>query len=352
MRQIKDFPMKHLGQKSSILEFKKELSYNDPIIKTFDTMPVYQAKEDDLDIEKIKRFLAMRKNAAHATFPSLEQAMLAYQIITKEQLHTYPTVCGLLLFGKSPQFFFPEARIMCNYFSGVDMTNPVIASKECLGTLDEQLHQARDFIVSQLYTSWKIVGVLREEKLEIPEVAIREILINAIIHRNYHMPSPGKVALFRNRIEIFSPGNFPGSLSLEQSIKGGLTYLRNQAICKIFREMNLIESYGLGFLKTFASYEQAGIKSPEVIEGVGFIKCVLPRGIPENMLKKSGTQELTIEHQHILRLFDTATDIAVTDVIKVLGLTRPTATRRLAQLVKTGHLQRIGKGRGVRYMKI
>jgi len=329
----------------------QELNWNSRNI-SFDTMPVYQAKEDDLDIEKIKKFLAMRKNAEHATFPSLEQAMLSYQIITKEQLHNYPTVCGILLFGKSPQFFFPEARIMCNYFSGTDMTNPVIASKECLGTLDEQLHQARDFIVSQLYTSWKIVGVFREEKLELPEVAIREILINAIIHRNYHMPSPGKIAIFRNRIEIFSPGNFPGSLSLEQSIKGGLTYLRNQAICKIFREMNLIESYGLGFLKTFSSYEQAGIKAPEVIEGVGFIKCILPRGIPENMIKRSSKQELKLEHQHILRLFDNITEVAAADIIKAIGLTRQTATRRLTELVKTGYLKQIGKGRGVRYIKV
>jgi len=94
------------------------------------------------------------------------------------------------------------------------------------------------------------------------------------------------------------------------------------------------------------------LKAPEIIEGVGFIKCILPRGIPENMISKSRKNELKIEHQHILRLFDTITEVAVADVIKALGLTRPTATRKLAELVKIGYLQQTGKGRSVRYIKV
>jgi ATP-dependent DNA helicase RecG len=169
--------------------------------------------------------------------------------------------------------------------------------------------------------------------------------MNAIIHRNYHIQGPSKIAIFDNRVEIFSPGNFPGPLS--QNLCSGFTYLRNSSVCKIFREMGLIENFGLGFITTFTSYEKAGLKNPEVIEGENFVKCILPRRVPENIivLKKSVEQDLDA----ILNLFSNATEIHVADVINVLSFSRPTATRKLSELVKKGLIKKIGRGRGVRY---
>lgn len=317
---------------------------------SFDTTPVYQASEEDLDKKKITKFLKKRKSAQNKhTDAEITEAMLAYKIITREHNQNIPTVGGILIFGKSPQFFFPEARIMCNNFLGIDINHKVIASKECLGTLDEQFKIAYDFVVSRLYTAWEIVGPLREEQLEIPEVAIREIIMNAILHRNYHMQGPTKIAIFNNRIEIFSPGTFPGPIS--QNLKAGFTYLRNTMIAKIFREMGLIENFGLGFLKTFSSYEQSELKAPQIIEGEGYIKCILPRRTPENILKRSHTTEVSEDLEQILNLFTTATEISVADVIKTLHLTRPTASRKLTELTKKGLIKKLGKGRSVRYIK-
>lgn len=318
---------------------------------SFDVTPVYQATEDDLDMDKISKFLKKRKSAKNkdASYASIIDAMLAYKIITREHNQNLPTASGILLFGKNPQFFFPEARIMCNQFLGVDIHHEVIASQECLGTLDEQFEKAYDFVVSRLYISWKIVGPMREEQLEIPKVAIREIIMNAIMHRNYHIPSPIKIAIFNNRIEIFSPGTFPGPVS--QNLKAGFTYLRNMAISKIFREIGLIESFGLGLLKTFSSYEQYELKAPQIIEGEGFIKCILPRRMPENMLTHTKSKEYSEDQQQILNLFISATEISVADVIEMLHFTRPTASRKLTELVKKGVLKKIGKGRSVRYVR-
>jgi ATP-dependent DNA helicase RecG len=246
---------------------------------SFDTMPVYQANEDDLDKTKINDFLSSRKNASKA---KLEDALPAYCITTKDQAHIYPTVGGMLLFGKNPQTFYPEARIMCNHFQGVSIGSEVIASRECMGTLDEQFGAACNFIFGCLNKSWKIVGMHRIESLEVLEQSIRAMVMNAVIHRKYHMPSPTKIAIFDNRIEIFSPGVFPRPL--DKNLRAGFTHLRNGTICKIFREMGLIENFGLGFITTFAGYEKAGLKAPEVIEGDHWIKCILPRRVPENLL--------------------------------------------------------------------
>jgi len=320
---------------------------------SFDTMPVYRATEDDLDIAKIERFLATRKSAqsGQTAYDSIHKAMLAYDIMAREQDHYYPTTCGILLFGKNPQRFFSEARIMCNNFPGITLEREIIASKECMGTLEEQFQAAYHFVLNQLYTSSKLVGVYRVEKLEIPAIAIREIIMNAVIHRNYHIPGPGKIAVFKNRIEIFSPGSFEGPVL--HNLKGGFTYLRNPAICKIFREMGLIENFGFGFIDTFASYEKEKLKAPEIIEGENYVKCILPRKTTENKIKRSKTATSLSDVQlQILNLFMSATDISVSNVINSLHLTRPTATRNLAQLVQKKVIRKIGKGRGMRYAKI
>ncbi len=317
----------------------------------FDSTPMYQAKEDDLDLEKIRKFIASRKSAetGKSSEPSLNEAMLSYRIIAKEHERYYPTVCGILLFGKNPQHFFPEARIMCNHFFGNEMSKEVVTSKECLGTLDEQLHTAYNFVLNSLYKSWKIIGVLREEQWEIPVQAVRELVMNAIIHRNYHIPGPNKIAIFDNRIEIFSQGSFPGPMG--QNLKAGFTYIRNVGICKILREMGLIESFGIGFITTFSEYEKAGLRAPDIIEGENFIKCILPRRTADNVLVAPGTDAIPNDLRSIIDLFLTTTEITVSDVIQMFHLSRPTATRKLSKLIELGLIQKIGRGRGVRYIK-
>ncbi|MFA6526861.1 MAG: RNA-binding domain-containing protein [Candidatus Babeliales bacterium] len=315
---------------------------------SFDVMPVYHASVDDLDKVKIKEFLTSRKSAIKGrplSSKALQDAMHAYRITTKELDHCYPTTTGILLFGKQPQYFFPEARIMCNHFPGTQLGGKVIASKECLGTLDEQFEMAYNFMLSSLNQSWEMIGPRRVNRCEIPYQAVREIVMNAVIHRNYHMQSPGKIAIFDNRIEIFSPGVFPGPIA--HNLQAGFTYLRNTAVCKIFREMGLIENFGTGIITTFASYEKEGLKAPEIIEGENFVKGILPRKVPQNMLTRSTTDDASTGA--ILGLFSTVEEVSVADLISVLYLTRSTATRKLSALVKRGFLKKSGKGRGVRY---
>lgn len=318
---------------------------------SFDIQPVYQACKDDLDNAKVDEFLLLRKSSlmgGELTQATRDQALHAYHLTTKDVHATYPTVSGIVLFGKNPQFYFPEARIICKHFHGVTMGQEVIASKECLGTLDEQVKAAYNFITTSLNRSWKIVGLQREETLEIPEQAIRELLINAVIHRNYHAQSPIKVAIFDDRVEIFSPGVFPGPIAL--NLQAGFTYLRNPAICKIFREVGLIENFGLGFITAFSAYEKAGLKNPDIIEGAGFVKCILPRRVPQNIRHIDSDKD--DDDSGILKLFLGVTELSIVDIIKNTGFARSTAVRRLGSLIKKGLIKRIGKGRGIKYVRI
>jgi len=86
-----------------------------------------------------------------------------------------------------------------------------LPTKDCKGTLFDQYQEAKAFLISRLYHSFTIKGFKRQDILEVPEEALREALLNMPVHRNYHLTSPAKIAIYYNRIEFFSPGDFPGS---------------------------------------------------------------------------------------------------------------------------------------------
>lgn len=311
--------------------------------RSYDMMPVYQSSEKDLDKNKILDFLNSRKSPKIKTMN--RQILSSYDLIIDEHSAVYSTVGGELLFGKKPQKFFSESTILCTHFSGIS-GREALGSVECTGTLFEQFYTAHHFIVSRLSKSFSIKGIKRQEVLEIPESAIRETLLNAVIHRNYHIQAPIKIAIYDNRLEIFSPGVFPGPLDTH-NLKLGLTFIRNKVICKVFREAGLIEKLGSGFITLFEAYEKSGLHKPEVVEGEGFIKCILPRvSFGEGPLVDD--QEI----KTILELFEVSEEIAISDVMNKLNLSRPTAGRRLNELIKKELIVQKGIGKGTRYMKI
>lgn len=305
--------------------------------KAFDTLPIYQTTENDLDEKKIKHFIELRKERKKEKITP--ELLLSYYLITQEHVQTYATAAGILLFGKKPQYFLTESFIICSHFKGIE-GREAIASIDCTGTLFEQFHTAFNFIVSRLSRSFTIKGPRRKETLEIPEEAIREALLNAIIHRNYYIKSSIKIAIYENRIEFFSPGSLPGPLNM-QNLRMGISYIRNIAICKIFREAGYIEKLGSGFLTLFRSYEQRNLKTPSIIEGENFVKCILPREAIEKIAVG--------EEEAILNLFHSATKITVSDVVINLKISRTTAGRRLNTLANFGKIQKQGKGRGASY---
>ncbi len=304
----------------------------------FERLPIYHAGIEELDQTAIEQFVNRRPN--HGT-PKVDSALLhSYGLVTSEHSRVYPTYAGILLFGKKPQVFCSEAMIICSHFHGTK-GREVIATVDCEGTIIQQFSQSYEFILSRLNRSFTIDGPQRTEEWEIPRIAIREALLNALIHRNYHIKGPTKVAIYQDRLEIFSPGGFPGPIKVD-NLRAGLTYLRNPAICKVFREAGLVEKLGSGLIAIFDSYEQRGLAPPQIIEGENYIKCVLPRLI---------ATKLTEDDQYLLALFDRQNQISISEITQWCGISRATAQRRLSALVKSGQVEKLGAGPATRYRR-
>lgn len=302
--------------------------------KCYDTLPIYEAKETDLQTDAIQNFIQERRKRKNEKIT--KELLLSYYLIHPEHTTTYATVASLLLFGKQPQLFFPEAFIICTHFKGREGRD-AIASIDCTGDLFKQYNDAFNFIVDRLSYSFSIKDSKRQETLEIPEEAIREALINAIVHRNYHITSSVKVSIYTDRIEFFSPGAFITCLNID-NLKSGISFIRNIAICKVFREAGYIEKLGSGWPTIFSSYEARNLKPPKLLEGENFIKCILPRELADKE-----------EDSSILDLFYTLSQINISDVMHHLKTSRTTAGRVLSELVSQGKIKQRGKGRGTYY---
>lgn len=308
---------------------------------SFETMPQYRSTQEDLDVVHFEKFLRNRKNRSE--IESSEIALQSYGLIVKEHSISYPTMAGLLLFGKRPQQFISEAMIICSHFKGIEGRD-TIATIDCEGDLFHQFHQAEDFILSRLSRSFTIKTSKREDVLEIPKIAIREALLNALVHRNYHIIAPIKIAIFENRLEIFSPGGFYGPIA-PMKLKAGITYLRNPAICKVFREAGYIEKLGSGLIAIFDSYEKQNLMDPQVIEGENYIKYILSR-IEKSIKDK---EEAADYKEIILALFQLHPELSLDQVQKALVVSRSTATRYMNALISQGLVVRRGKTKSTRF---
>jgi ATP-dependent DNA helicase RecG len=304
--------------------------------KSFDQTPLYTAQVSDLDREKIKDFL--KSKAVHHSGTISNAVLESYDLVVSEHGKMYPTVGGMLLFAANPQKYLSEAFIIASEFGSEDFSK-TIATRDCNGTVMEQIDQAISFVSTRLNVTYETRKTKRSERLEVPLSALREIIVNAVLHRSYNVSGPVKVAIYPNRIEVFSPGGFPGPLSVSQ-IGAGITYIRNIVLAKVLREAGYVEKLGSGFKILFEACAAARLKQPIVFEGDNFVKCTVWR-LP---LEKG------VQAEPIQLLVEKMGEVTTADVQKHCGISRATAVRRLAELVRSRKIQRIGKGPSTRYI--
>lgn len=252
----------------------------------------------------------------------------------------YPTVTGVLTFCETPHLYISEAVVHCTRFRGIDGRD-IIQSEEIHGHLAKQVETSFELVKSWLIREYQLLGSKLKGKMLVPEIALREAIINALIHRKYWIPGATKIALYDNRLEIFNPGNFPGLFDLNH-LGDGTTYLRNPNLARKARRFGLVEKLGTGIKLILESCQKAGIKKPEYIEGADSVKVTfffLP-----------AEEQFSNDEEKLLALFNMRNEVRLGDVEKYLNVSRNTATRKLNQLIKSGKVKRQGKGPAVKYI--
>ena len=165
------------------------------------------------------------------------------------------TLGGLLLFGKNPQHFRPTYTVHCIAIKGNDIsTNNYRNKKEPFeGSVDEVYEKTLSFIVQNLKGTQIDNDFNSEGQLEIPIETIIELLVNALVHRDYFINSSIKVFVFDNRIEIISPGKLPNTLTIE-NIKAGTSVIRNPILYSNAPYLLPFQGVGSGIRRAYSKY--------------------------------------------------------------------------------------------------
>ncbi len=165
-----------------------------------------------------------------------------------ENLHLFRneqlTLTGLLLFGKAPQLLKPAFMVKAAVWPGneIDIEH-YIDSQDISGALPAVFEQTLSFISRNLRRVQQGQSVNSLGKLEIPKIVIEEMIVNALLHRDYFISAPIKVFVFDNRIEIISPGHLPNNLTLA-NIRHGISSMRNPVL--VSHAIHLLPYRGLG----------------------------------------------------------------------------------------------------------
>ena len=232
--------------------------------------------------------------------PLTEEKLKNLKLIQEEQGTLYPTQGLMILLGRHPHVVTKCAR-----FKGTDMSL-FLDRKEYSGELFSQLEQAEAFIKNHINLRGEIKGLQRTDTFEIPEAALREALINAVIHRDYtNQGRDIKVGVYDDIVNIVSPGGFPRTLTAE-SLTEGRSEIRNRVVARVFKELGFIEQWGSGIQRIKNSCTTHGLIEPQVRERGDFVDVEFYRPVAVDMIdKKPDTVEVVPDNRPIIgRLSD------------------------------------------------
>ena len=215
-------------------------------------------------------FTSLKVETADIKYLCKDFSERAERKITKNELKNLNLFTGIkqdvatnayaILLGKHDY----TSRIQCARFRGTERVD-FLDKKEYDGPLCEQIDGAYKFVLNYLSMAVEIDGIVRKERYELPPKAIRELIINAVIHRNYQMSSSVQVAVYDDRVEISSPGSIYGSLTLEEALSGRSS-VRNRTLARTLEKIDVVEGWGTGFKRIFSQCDEYGVARPEFLE--------------------------------------------------------------------------------------
>ncbi len=225
---------------SAIEELKRQaygISYLDQMF--------FQCDKDALDKEVLhiffKRLLGVKKLLLNHLFH--------YVMLRKNNGDIFPTFLGVILFGKEnlPELSeFDYSKIKITRYKGIDRTE-ILSSQFFELPLGLKIDSIIDYTISEIPVTQKLVGAKRERISVLPAFAVREAVINAVVHRDYSLRGASvQVDIFSDRCKITSPGVLPGALSIDL-LGQGISEIRNRSLARIFRGAGFMEELGNQF---------------------------------------------------------------------------------------------------------
>lgn len=230
-------------------------------------------------------------------------------------------------------------------FEGTDQTT-FQDRREFSGSLLQQLNDAYDYIDLRNQTHSTFDKLHRIDTRDYPEIAIREALLNSLVHRDYSYRASTLISIYADRIEFVSIGGLLPGITLDD-VMMGLSICRNPNLANVFYRLELIEAYGTGMRKILNAYHETD-KKPTIEVTNNAFKIVLPNMNYASSIPPKAA--ISNDEQQVLLMAEEKETFTRKDVEVLLGLSQSTTVRIIKRLVERGDLVQIGKGKNTKYM--
>jgi ATP-dependent DNA helicase RecG len=241
----------------------------------FDQTPVTGTDLKDLDLQEVERHLdyAIRTNRYAGEARDVLEFLVEQRAAVKDGLGIKPTIAGLLVFGRWPQRYLPHATVTLAHYRGNEINSgDVIHIHEYTGNVPQQIDRVIAYLSESMKHGYALEGgAQRQEKPQYPVLALRELTVNAVAHRDYTIEeSAVRVTMFRNQIEWTSPGRLPEGVTIETILEH--QFARNKNLLRLLYQRSYVEKIGQGLDTVFDECRKLELDVPTMREtGAAFI---------------------------------------------------------------------------------
>lgn len=308
--------------------FVERLKAARPIDFAWDEQIAQGITINDLDEERIRNAVRLgiaggRINAS-AEGATVETLLGKLKLLNDGKL----TNAAVMLFGKNTDDY-PQLLMRMACFKGNDK-NEFLDNKRQYGNFFDLLDAGTAFCFRNLRLSGKIVGMRREEQLEIPAEALREALINALCHRDYSNPRASvSLAIYSDRVEIVNPGRFPTQLTPENIKRQHDSYPYNIKIAQVLYQTTYLENWGSGVMRMMDLCKAQHIANPDYQLGDNTVTIIFRR---RNDSQNDSQKSLNERQKKIVMLMRNDQHISVSSIAVKLSLSAPTVYREIKKI--------------------
>lgn len=310
---------------------------------TWDAIPSPQASIKDIDIQKVKEYVSRAKKIGRRQFKDDEDTLT---LLHKLDLikDNKPTWAAVIAFGASPPL---QAKVKCGRIRG---TSTIVDDYVVEVPLLNQVDEVMNYMKRVLQLSYTITGnAQRTETWEYPLDAIREIVTNAICHRDYTSSAETQIKIFDDRMVVYNPGALPLGMTVEKLTDPHHNSIpRNRLIAMLFYDTGLIERYGSGIQRILDDCQKNGFPPPLFNDADHGFQVIISKDIfTEAYLQKKGLNE---RQRKAVTYVKEKGKITNREYRELTGLSDEGARTDLNMLISTGVFQLQGKGRKSHYI--
>lgn len=323
----------------------------------FESQSPPDASYQDLDEVQIEAYIQAYYKAAkienRENQPGIRDVLVQRGCLQAINGDMQPTYAGLLLFGRTPQRWLPAAQILAARFSGHSFGDRFV-KEEMNGSILSQLQQAEKFLRANLQSVVRMIGLAHQEVLEYPFEAVRELVVNAVAHRDYNLQGDGiHLNIFSDRLEVTSPGGLPGPITVDNILSA--RYSRNPVIVQVLADLGFVERLGYGLDRAVTSMRQNSLNPPEFEESAGTFRVTLhntpTEDSPQPDMSRYQALDINPRQETALNYLGTRRRITNREFHDLCPEVHPETLRRdLSDLVSKGVLVKIGDKKSTYYI--